>query len=206
MEQDVGFTEQLALLVERWDATNELAESTSSNALSGPIGDLQDIKLDVETLDAPDCAQELQETAMRFMSNTIDLFLVIMSGDVSEAEARLRAAMVKSELIRDDFDSLLTALTLDEPRVNKASYAIYIPGPKLNIEYIQTSGDVATTSDLPPWFESIEPEAGNKLSVSASYEVGLSWPLSCILIYNGKVLAEETVSGLDAITCEGVAD
>ncbi|MBI3158123.1 MAG: hypothetical protein HYZ26_00805 [Chloroflexi bacterium] len=89
VEASLGDLEQIA---EEWDDAVSLAGSTSRIALSGPIGDLQDIRRDLMRLRVPACLVDAQIHLTRTMDNTIEAFLAFASqrpdSEVSEYLSR----------------------------------------------------------------------------------------------------------------------
>ena len=70
--------DELQNLAEEWDDAFEVANSTSRISLSGPIGDLQEIKRDVGSLDIPDCLTDVQDNLVKAMESGIDAFIAFM--------------------------------------------------------------------------------------------------------------------------------
>lgn len=70
-----AFLDELEPLLGRWDDRAEVAGSTARMNLSPVITGMQDIKRDVEELEAPWCAEETQEKAVAYMDQYIDGYL-----------------------------------------------------------------------------------------------------------------------------------
>lgn len=63
---------------QEWDDAIDIARSTGRIALSGPIGELQSIRRDVQRQEWPECATDAHGHLVNWMDGTIDGFLAFM--------------------------------------------------------------------------------------------------------------------------------
>lgn len=91
-------------LLRQWDDGVSLAESTSRIALSPVVNNLQTLRRDALSLDAPDCASFLRDLQDIFMSYEIDAFLAFMQeAEQSEMDNLLRGAIYARSVFDEQF-------------------------------------------------------------------------------------------------------
>lgn len=65
-------------VAERWDDAVDVAQSSSRIALTGPVGDLQEIRRETRQQDWPECAIEAQAELVDWMDDTIKAFIAFL--------------------------------------------------------------------------------------------------------------------------------
>ncbi len=99
--------ENLNEIAERWDDALDVASSTSRIALSGPVGDLQEIRRETRQQDWPECAQAAQQELVEMMDEMIKGFIAFMG---QESESEVQEYFEKAESHRAAFRRELRAL------------------------------------------------------------------------------------------------
>ena len=80
---------ELNAIYARWNDALKLADSTARIALSGPVGKLQEIKREAESLMVPACLVEPKKKMIDGMNHMIDGFMHFMgSADIGKILAR----------------------------------------------------------------------------------------------------------------------
>lgn len=77
-------------VIARWDDANTLANSTSRMSLAPQIAVLQGIRREAEALNVPDCATVAHSYLIEYMNQTIDDYMVFMSGGDPHPDNRPR--------------------------------------------------------------------------------------------------------------------
>lgn len=192
-EEAADFAVAASALLDEWDDTNELADSTARIALSGPVSDLQDIKQRASALDAPDCAAGVKDTLLGYMDIQTDVYLTFMAEDPVESllaitQAYRAAVNLSLPALRDgaEFEeALATMLVLGSP-----------VGTNLEID---SAGEYQNL----PWLETRPVDAG-AVSLTAFTNVSDDHYLSCYLFLNGVFVDSQFDEGPRiSITCEG---
>lgn len=88
-EQTVDYRAAVDDIVERWDDAAEIANSTARMSLSGPLGELQDIKRDTGDIEVPECAADAHAALIDYQETIIDSFLAFMGQEDDETVSRL---------------------------------------------------------------------------------------------------------------------
>lgn len=71
--------DQLNAIESRWDDAHTLASSTARIALATPVGELQNVKRDLEKLEVSECLIPAKEALSSYMDSRISNFLNFMS-------------------------------------------------------------------------------------------------------------------------------
>jgi hypothetical protein len=71
--------DQLNSIENRWDDAHKLASSTARIALATPIGELQNVKRDLEKLEVSECLIPAKEALSSYMNSNIANFLSFMA-------------------------------------------------------------------------------------------------------------------------------
>jgi hypothetical protein len=79
-----GYLGVVTPYLEDWDDTNATASSTARTNLSGPIGEMQDIKRDVEDLEVEPCLEDAHANLVTYMERTIDAYIAFMNNEDDE--------------------------------------------------------------------------------------------------------------------------
>ena len=104
-EVDV-YIKEYGYIMEEWDDTYKIAQSTSRMSLGSVIGDLQRIKRDMSRLDAPDCAYYISDIAGVAMESSIDALLSFLGKDSDSVVQRKLAGAIKTwEIVDSEFES-----------------------------------------------------------------------------------------------------
>ena len=83
--------EQLNAIESRWDDAHTLASSTARIALATPVGELQNVKRDLEKLEVSECLIPAKEALSSYMNSNIANFLSFMAdADYTNFDANKR--------------------------------------------------------------------------------------------------------------------
>lgn len=96
-----GYRETVDPYLEDWDDTNAIASSTARINLSGPVGEMQDIKRDVEDLEVDPCLEDAHADLVTYMERTIDAYIAFMSNEDDEL-IQMTMETAESYLLRYD--------------------------------------------------------------------------------------------------------
>lgn len=108
--QATEFENQMQDIIERWDDTTAIAGSTGRGALSGPVGDLQEIKREAGDLEPPPCAEHIKELMGVYMERYINAYLSFMS---QESDSAVNSQFQFASEAFDDLTEAITAIGLD---------------------------------------------------------------------------------------------
>jgi hypothetical protein len=104
-EVDV-YIKEYGYIMEEWDDTYKIAQSTSRMSLSSVIGDLQSIKREISRLDAPECAHYISDITGVAMESSIDALLSFLGQDSdSVVQRKLAGATTTWELVNSEFEN-----------------------------------------------------------------------------------------------------
>jgi len=104
-EVDV-YIKEYGYIMEEWDDTYKIAQSTSRMSLSSVIGDLQSIKREISRLDAPECAHYISDITSVAMESSIDALLSFLGQDSdSVVQRKLAGATTTWELVNSEFEN-----------------------------------------------------------------------------------------------------
>ena len=103
---------------QEWEDALNIASSTSRIALSGPVGQLQEIRRDASRLTPPACIADLHEDYIEGMDIVIGYFLDFMadvdadtdSDEITRALTQMAKLAVMLELYQEDPDALFEVL------------------------------------------------------------------------------------------------
>ncbi len=79
---------ELKLIAEEWDDALFLARSTPRMSLSGPIGELQQIRRNVSNLDVPECLEKSRKSLELGMYSAIEGMLAFMGQESDESVSK----------------------------------------------------------------------------------------------------------------------
>ncbi len=91
------FLDDLQGLIERWDDKTELAGNTGRIALSPIVGEMQEIRREVQGLDEPWCAKETQLLMVEYMDEFIGGYLAFMAQE-SDSEVSKRFDVAEEKM------------------------------------------------------------------------------------------------------------
>ena len=77
--QSKPFLARLDELAAEWDDATALANSTARVSLSGPVARMQEIRRELDSTLAPSCIARAKSELVRYMSESIEGFLLFMS-------------------------------------------------------------------------------------------------------------------------------
>jgi hypothetical protein len=100
-EEVETYLEEIDYILEEWDDTYLVATSTSRMSLAPIIGELQDIKRDVNRLDRPECAGYLSDIVVVAMESDINSLVSFLSRDSDSVVSRKMAGAKKAWEIVD---------------------------------------------------------------------------------------------------------
>lgn len=100
-EEVETYLEEIDYILEEWDDTYLVATSTSRMSLAPIIGELQDIKRDVNRLDRPECAGYLSDIVVVAMESDIGALVSFLSKDSESVVSRKMAGAKKAWEIVD---------------------------------------------------------------------------------------------------------
>ena len=102
-------------LLEDWQDTVEVANSTSRIALSPVVQDMQAIRRDIADVPVPDCAQNASGLLMIGLGDVIDSFLDFMGDSETDLAIALKMDMglLEMTIAADQLISLATGLQID---------------------------------------------------------------------------------------------
>jgi hypothetical protein len=80
--QAAPYVEAVLSLAQEWDDANSLAAGTPRVSLSPAIAALQEIRRRADVLEHPDCVEDVHSTLIRYMDDTIDAYLLFLSGEM----------------------------------------------------------------------------------------------------------------------------
>lgn len=104
------YLEELEFMMEEWDDTVTIAESTSRMSLAPIIQDMQNIKRDARRLDRPECAVYLQDLVTLAMESEITALLAFLT---QESDTVVSRKMNAALTIRETVDQELEAFQAD---------------------------------------------------------------------------------------------
>lgn len=97
-----AFLSELASLLEEWDGTVRIASSTPRVALAPFVRDMQDIKMEVQRMKSPECANYVQDLVLLVMDRALGEFVDFLGNrtdiDTSIA-ARIRRASSSTDFV-----------------------------------------------------------------------------------------------------------
>jgi len=104
-EVDV-YIKEYGYIMEEWDDTYKIAQSTSRINLGSVIGDLQSIRREVSRLYAPECAYYISDITGVAMESSIDTLLSFLDQDSdSVVQGKLAGATTTWELVNSEFEN-----------------------------------------------------------------------------------------------------
>ena len=111
-EQAKEYLEELERLEEQWFDAVEVADSTSRISLSGPVGELQTIKREIEELEGPECASGAGNALFRHAEYVIEGFLLFMQ---DEPESLIESEFNKATTSLEAYYNALEFIIVEEP-------------------------------------------------------------------------------------------
>ena len=104
-EVDV-YIKEYGYIMEEWDDTYKIAQSTSRLSLGSVIGDLQSIKREISRLGAPECAYYISDISGVAMESSIDALLSFLGKDSDSIVQRKLAGAIKTwEIVDSEFEN-----------------------------------------------------------------------------------------------------
>jgi hypothetical protein len=103
-----SYIDEVKLIKEEWDDTYTRASSTSRIALSSVIGELQDIRREMERVDRPECANYINDLYIIAMNSDIDSFISFLSKDSDSVVQRKMAGSQKAwDIVNAEYDKFI---------------------------------------------------------------------------------------------------
>ena len=85
-EEIPGYMDQMADYAEEWKDAYKIATATSRIALSGPVGELQEIRREASKVVPPECVAEEHDSYLEGMDTYIGMILDFMADSEFEAD------------------------------------------------------------------------------------------------------------------------
>lgn len=112
-EEASSFLGSLSSILGRWQDAIDVANSTSRISLSGPVGELQAIRREVDEQDVPSCANPAKIALVASMDHLIEAFLLFMQ---EEPDSRINQEFDQSATAMDNFSTLVQGISAEATR------------------------------------------------------------------------------------------
>lgn len=151
---------ELDLLLEEWDDTVEIAETTSRMSLAPVVQSLQDVKREARRLERPECADYLQDLVVVGMESDISAFVAFLGQESDTVVAR---RMQGAEEVWATVDNELQAFQEDPLAAYLAS--------NVSAETLEEELDQAEPFVLPEgWVDAPLPESNLIISLPEDWQ------------------------------------
>lgn len=189
------YTEAVIDLVQRWNDTYEIANSTARINLSDRVAELNDLRQEARGLDEPDCASALgvKHLMVEMMGAAIDMFTEFMADNDISFEDAIHAMYI--DLFIDSYEALLAG----EPELPRWIHYLAVGETDYFLEYTDETGETVShprpgaTNRVRdnPVIISVQMPEGTTAAMKVSNLNGGSNTLFCFIYVNGVIVDSE---------------